>query len=109
MIRVSGDTISDAMKSSPLKNHIDEVSRAVEIPLEMHGVTKALGNCWYEAVASQMRLNNLELISAKDLRKKIVDNIEKCKNFKEVFEMIFAYKYSSDFLESLLYPYWMKI
>ena len=47
------------------------------------------GNCWYEACASLLRLNNIKNISAKQLRKEVVDNIEKCKNFKNVFEMIF--------------------
>ena len=94
MLEVSDKTISDVMKSSPLKNHIDEVSKIIEIPLEMHGVTKAMGNCWYEACASLMKLNKMEILSAKDLRKEVVNNIEKCENFKNVFEMIFESKYS---------------
>merc|ERR1712030_31637 len=36
----------------------------------------------------------MESLSAKDLRKQVVDNIEKCENFKDVFEMIFESKYS---------------
>ena len=33
-------------------------------------------------------------MSAKELREKVVDNIEKCENFTNIFEMIFKYKYS---------------
>ena len=36
----------------------------------------------------------MKKISAKELRKEVVDNIEKCENFTNVFEMIFEYKYS---------------
>ena len=48
-----------------------------------------MGNCWYEACASLLKLNNIKDISAKQLRKEVVDNIEKCSNFKNVFEMVF--------------------
>ena len=53
-----------------------------------------MGNCWYEACASLLRLNNMRNISAKQLRKEVVDNIEQCKNFKHVFEMIFESDYT---------------
>ena len=85
---------SENMKNSSLKSHIDEVSGAIEIPLEMHGVTPAVGNCWYKACASLMQLNKMKSMSAKELRKEVVDNIEKCENFTNAFEMIFEYKYS---------------
>ena len=82
---------------TPIKNaleqHIDEVSQKIEITLEKHETTPGVGNCWYEACASLMRLNNMRNISAKQLRKEVVDNIENCENFKNVFEMIFESNY----------------
>ena len=41
-----------------------------------------------------MKLNNMGNISAKQLRKEVVDNIENCKNFANVFEMIFESNYA---------------
>ena len=74
---------------SALEKHIEDVSKQIEIPLEKHKTTPGVGNCWYEACASLMKLNNMRNISAKQLRKEVVDNIENCENFKNVFEMIF--------------------
>ena len=74
---------------SALEKHIDDVSKQIEIPLEKYETTPGVGNCWYEACASLMKLNNMRSISAKQLRKEVVDNIESCENFKNVFEMIF--------------------
>ena len=50
---------------SALEKHISEVSQKIEIPLETHEATPAVGNCWYEACASLMRLNKMRDISAK--------------------------------------------
>jgi len=84
---------------SALERHIGEVSQKIEITLETHETTPAVGNCWYEACASLMRLNKMKDISAKQLRKEVVNNIENCANFKHVFEMIFEsnYKKFSEF------------
>ena len=86
---------------SALERHIGEVSQKIEITLETHETTPAVGNCWYEACASLMRLNKMKDISAKQLRKEVVNNIENCANFKHVFEMIFEsnYKKFSEFKE----------
>merc|ERR1712030_48130 len=64
-----------------------------------HETTPAVGNCWNEACASLMRLNKMKDISAKQLRKEVVNNIENCANFNHVFEMIFEsnYKKFSEF------------
>ena len=72
-----------------LERHISEVSKKIEIPLEKHETTPGVGNCWYEACASLLRLNKMRNISAKQLRKEVVDNIENCENFASVFDMIF--------------------
>ena len=64
-----------------LEKHIDEVSNKIEIPLIKHETTPGVGNCWYEACASLLKLNNMRKISAKQLRKEVVDNIEYCDNF----------------------------
>ena len=74
---------------SGLEKHIDEVSKKIEIPLEKYETTPGVGNCWYEACASLLKLNNMRNISAKQLRKEVVDNIENCENFISVFEMVF--------------------
>ena len=79
---------------SGLEKHIDEVSKQIEIPLKKHETTPGVGNCWYEACASLLKLNNMRNISAKQLRKEVVDNIEHCKNFKNVFEMVFESDYT---------------
>ena len=72
-----------------LEKHIKEVSEKVGVPLKKHETTPGVGNCWYEACASLMKLNNMGTMSAKQLRKEVVDNIENCENFANVFEMIF--------------------
>ena len=64
---------------SGLEKHIDEVSKQIEIPLKKHETTPGMGNCWYEACASLLKLNNMRDISAKQLRKEVVDNIENAK------------------------------
>ena len=75
---------------SDLENFIEEVADKIEVPLEKtYETTPGVGNCWYEACASLLKLNNMRNISAKQLRKEVVDNIEHCKNFKNVFEMVF--------------------
>jgi hypothetical protein len=86
---------------SALEKHIEDVSKQIEIPLEKHETTPGVGNCWYEACASLMKLNNMRNISAKQLRKEVVDNIENCENFENVFEMIFESNYAkfSEFKE----------
>ena len=61
---------------SDLEKHIEEVSDIVEVPLKKHETTPGVGNCWYEACASLMKLNNMGTMSAKQLRKEVVDNIE---------------------------------
>merc|ERR1711984_10354 len=38
-----------------------------------------IGNCWYEAISSLMRLYN---------RKEIIDNMENCENFEVVNELL---------------------
>ena len=78
---------------SALEKHIDDVSKQVEIPLEKHETTPGVGNCWYEACASLMKLNNMRNITAKQLRKEVVDNIENCENFANVFEITFESNY----------------
>ena len=42
---------------SDLKKHIEEVSDMIEVPLKKHETTPGVGNCWYEACASLMKLN----------------------------------------------------
>ena len=86
-------TMMEPTKSA-LEKHIDDVSKQVEIPLEKYETTPGVGNCWYEACASLMKLNNMRSISAKQLRKEVVDNIENCENFENVFEMIFESNYT---------------
>ena len=76
-------------EKSGLEKQIDEISKKVGIPLKKHETTPGVGNCWYEACASLLKLNNMKDISAKQLRKEVVDNIEKCNNFKNVFEIVF--------------------
>ena len=79
---------------SDLEKQIEKVSDMIEIPLKKHETTPGVGNCWYEACASLMKLNNMRKISAKQLRKEVVDNIENCENFANVFEMIFKSDYT---------------
>ena len=78
---------------SALEEHIDTVSKKINVNLEMHGNTPAVGNCWYEACASLMKYNKMRDISAKQLRKEVVDNIDNCENFSNVFEMVFGSDY----------------
>ena len=47
---INEEKISNIMKNSPLKSHIDEVSGVIEIPLEMHGVTKLRSMCESNAI-----------------------------------------------------------
>ena len=91
----------EAPIKSALEKHIGEVSQKIGINLKKHETTPGVGNCWYEACASLMKLNNMKDISAKQLRKEVVNNIENCKNFKHVFGMIFEsnYKKFSEFKE----------
>ena len=79
---------------SDLEKHIEEVSDIVGVPLKKHETTPGVGNCWYEACASLMKLNNMRTMSAKQLRKEVVDNIENCENFPSVFEMMFKSDYT---------------
>ena len=79
---------------SDLEKHIKEVSDMIEVPLEKHETTPGVGNCWYEACASLLKLNNIRTMSAKQLRKEVVDNIENCENFANVFEMMFKSDYT---------------
>ena len=79
---------------SDLQKHIEEVSDMIEVPLEKHETTPGVGNCWYEACASLMKLNNIRTMSAKQLRKEVVDNIENCENFPNVFVMMFQSDYT---------------
>ena len=76
-----------------LEEHIEEVSEKIGVPLKKHETTPGVGNCWYEACVCLMRLNNMGTMTAKQLRKEVVDNIENCKNFANVFEMIFKSDY----------------
>ena len=78
---------------SALEEHIDTVSKQNNVHLEMHEITPAVGNCWYEACASLMKYNKMRDISPKQLRKEVVDNIENCENFSNVFEMVFESDY----------------
>ena len=55
----------------------------------MYGITPAVGNCWYEACSSLSELNNMPKLSAKELRIKVVNHIEKSPNFDNVSSMIF--------------------
>ena len=73
---------------SDLEKYIEEVADKIEVPLEKtYETTPGGGNCWYEACANLLRINNIRTISAKQLRKEIVDNIENCENFPHVFEL----------------------
>ena len=66
---VNDERVSPVTKSD-LKKHINEISEKINIPLEMHEVTPAIGNCWYEVCASLMKLNKMRDISAKILEKR---------------------------------------
>ena len=74
---------------SNLEKEIEKVSKQLGIPpLEKYGTTPGVGNCWYEACTSLMKLYNLREISAKQLREEVINNMEQCKNFKNVYESI---------------------
>ena len=76
-------------QKSNLEEEIEKVSKQLGIPpLEKYGTTPGVGNCWYEACTSLMKLYNLREISAKQLREKIIDNMEKCENFENVYETV---------------------
>ena len=64
-----------------LEKHIDEVSKKIEIPLIKHKTTPGVGNCWYEACASLLRLNNMRNISANN-------SISRFPDFGSVFPYI---------------------
>ena len=49
---------STIMKST-LEKHINEVAKKIDVHLEMHEITPAVGNCWYEACSSLMKLNKM--------------------------------------------------
>ena len=91
---ISGSSSKMETIKNDLEKHIEEVSEKVGIPLKKHETTPGVGNCWYEACASLMKLNNMGTMSAKQLRKEVVDNIENCENFANVFEMIFKSDYT---------------
>ena len=75
---------------SDLEKYIEEIATKNEVPLKKtFETTPGVGNCWYEACATLLKINNIKTISAKQLRKEIVDNIEHCDNFPHVFDMIF--------------------
>ena len=94
-------SVPTEITKSPLEKQINEVARKIDMHLEMHEITPAVGNCWYEACSSLMKLNKMRNISAKELRKEVVDNIDNCENFGNVFEMIFGsdYKKLAEFKE----------
>jgi len=76
-----------AQKKSDIEKEIEKVCRKVGIPLlEKYGTTPGIGNCWYEAISSLMQLYNMRKISAKQLRKEVIDNIEKCENSEVIRE-----------------------
>ena len=91
---ISGNSSKMETVKNDLERHIEEVSEKVGVTLKKHETTPGVGNCWYEACASLMRLNNMGIMSAKQLRKEVVDNIENCENFANVFEMIFKSDYT---------------
>ena len=74
-----------------LEEHIEEVSEKIGVTLVKHETTPGVGNCWYEACVCLMKLNNMRTMTAKQLRKEVVENIENCPNFAYVFEMIFKF------------------
>ena len=74
-----------------LEEHIEEVSEKIGVPLVKHETTPAIGNCWYEACVCLMKLNNMRTMTAKQLRKEVVENMENCPNFAYVWEMIFKF------------------
>ena len=61
---------SSASKKSALEKQIYKVSNEINVCLEMHKITPAVGNCWYEACSSLMKLNRMRDMSSKELRKK---------------------------------------
>ena len=78
-----------AQKKTDLEKEIEAVCKKLGIPLlEKYETTPGIGNCWYEAISSLMRLYNMKKISAKQLRKEIIDNMENCKNFEVVNELL---------------------
>ena len=80
---------------SDLEKYIEEVADIIEVPLEKtYETTPGVGNCWYEACANLLKINNIRTVSAKQLRKEIIDNIEHCENFPSVFEMMFQSDYT---------------
>ena len=72
-----------------LEEHIEEASEKIGVNLVKHETTPGGGNCWYEACVCLMKLNNMRTMTAKQLRRAVVENIENCPNFAYVFEMIF--------------------
>ena len=74
-------------QKSNLEKEIEKVSKQLGIPpLEKYGTTPGVGNCWYEACTSLMKLYNIREISAQQLREEVIDNMEQCENFENVCE-----------------------
>ena len=80
-----------AQKKSDLEKEIEKVCKKLGIPLlEKYETTPGIGNCWYEAISSLMRLYNIRNISAKQLREEVIDNMEQCENIEVIRENLKA-------------------
>ena len=72
-----------AQNKSDLEKEIEKVCKKLGMPLlEKYETTPGIGNCWYEAISSLMRLYNIRNISAKQLREEVIDNMEQCENIE---------------------------
>ena len=60
MLQKAENITKTSDKTVNLESHIDEISKNINIPLEMHGITPGFGNCWYESCASLMELNKMK-------------------------------------------------
>ena len=60
---------------------ISKTAIKIRIPLKMSLPTPAFGNCWWECIADQMRINKMRKMSPSMLRKNIIKNIEQCESF----------------------------
>ena len=73
---------------SDLEKEIEKVSKQLGIPLlEKYWTTPGIGNCWYEAISSLMRLHNIREISAKQLREEVIDNLVQIKGIKYLYHL----------------------